>query len=142
MINELLEKEIKQIVENSGYNLFDIELLKENDTKILRISIYSKNGITHQDCQKISELISPLLDVYDPISEEYFLEVSSPGLERVLKKPQHFLCFIDNLIEITLEDKSKIRGILTSTDDSGFCIDGKYFAYSQIKKAKSIFEWK
>lgn len=142
MIDEALETQIKQIVENSGYNLFDIEFLKENDIKILRISIHSKNGIAHEDCQKISEIISPLLDVHDPIDDEYCLEVSSPGLERVLKKPQHFICFINQLLEITLEDKSKLRGILTNADESGFYLDDKYFKYQQIKKAKSIFEWK
>ncbi|RDU65678.1 ribosome maturation factor [Helicobacter sp. MIT 14-3879] len=130
------------MVESNGYILYDIELVKENNIKILRISIFSKNGIGHSDCEKISEIISPLLDVYDPINEEYFLEVSSPGVERILKKPNHFKCFINNKIQVTLEDKTKIIGILKDSNDCGFYLDEKYFTYNEIKKAKSIFEWK
>ncbi|MDE6885956.1 MAG: ribosome maturation factor RimP [Helicobacteraceae bacterium] len=129
------------MVENSGYSLYDIELLNENDSRIFRISITSLSGINHEDCQKVSEIISPMLDVYDPISEEYFLEVSSPGLERTLKKPNHFILSLNQKIEIKLNDKTKISGILTKADESGFYLDDKYFKYDEIKKAKSIFEW-
>ncbi len=141
MIDSKLESSIKQIVENSGYSLYDIELLNENDSRIFRISITSLSGINHEDCQKVSEIISPMLDVYDPISEEYFLEVSSPGLERTLKKPNHFILSLNQKIEIKLNDKTKISGILTKADESGFYLDDKYFKYDEIKKAKSIFEW-
>lgn len=141
MIDSKLESSIKQIVENSGYSLYDIELLNENDSRIFRISITSLSGINHEDCQKVSEIISPMLDVYDPISEEYFLEVSSPGLERTLKKPNHFIFSLNQKIEIKLNDKTKISGILTKADESGFYLDDKYFKYDEIKKAKSIFEW-
>lgn len=141
MINSELESQIQKIVEKSGYFLYDIELLRENESYILRVSITSKNGINHQDCQTINDLISPLLDVYDPIDGEYFLEVSSPGLERVLKKPNHFKLSIGDKIEIKLMDKTKIIGILNNSDDDGFYLDSTYYKYNDIKKAKSVFEW-
>ena len=141
MISSELESQILKIVEKSGYLLYDIEVLREQDSHILRISITSPNGITHQDCQKINDLISPMLDVYDPISGEYFLEISSPGLERILKKPNHFRLSLGDKIEIKLMDKTKVIGILENTDDEGFYLDSTYYKYSDIKKAKSVFEW-
>ena len=141
MIDAKLSSQIAQIVESEGYTLFDIEVVRENDNLILRVCIHSVNGIAHDDCQKISEIISPLLDIYEPFSGAYLLEVSSPGLERILSKPQHFACFVGQKIQITLSDKSKICGILDSADESHFVLSGESYAYSDIKKAKSIFEW-
>lgn len=141
MISSKLSAQIAQIVESSDYNLFDIEIVHENDNIILRVCIHKENGITHSDCQKISEILSPLLDVYEPFNSAYSLEVSSPGLERVLSKPQHFKCFLGQKIQITLQDKSKISGVLQNVDSTHFTMDGKIYAYSDIKRAKSIFEW-
>ncbi len=141
MIDAKLYSQIAQIVESEGYTLFDIEVVRENDNLILRVCIHSESGIAHNDCQKISEIISPLLDIYEPFEGAYLLEVSSPGLERILSKPQHFACFVGQKIQITLNDKSKICGILDSADESHFVLGGESYAYSDIKKAKSIFEW-
>lgn len=141
MIDNELESKITQIVESNGYNLYDIEILNENNSHIFRISITAPNGINHDDCQKISDIISPLLDIYNPIEGQYSLEVSSPGVERILKKPNHFKLSIGEIIQITLLDKTKIRGILSSADEIGFSLDNKNFKYSEIKKARSVFEW-
>ncbi len=143
MIDAKLSAQITQIVESQGYILFDIEVVRENDDIILRVCIHKDGGILHSDCQKISEILSPLLDVYEPFKDAYLLEVSSPGIERNLTKPQHFRCFLNQKIQITLNDKSKICGILSGADEAHFTLDGaRKFAYSDIKKAKSVFEWK
>ncbi|RAX55129.1 hypothetical protein CCY99_00055 [Helicobacter sp. 16-1353] len=136
-----LESQIANIVEQNGYSLYDIEILKENDSNIFRVSITAQNPITLEDCEKISDIISPLVDVYNPIDNEYFLEVSSPGLERKLTKPNHFKLSLGDKIQITLQDKTKIIGILGESNENGFFLDKQYFKYSDIKKAKSIFEW-
>ncbi len=141
MQNSELESQIKHIVESCNCDLYDIEVLNENESKIFRISISSPNGITHDDCQKISEIVSPLLDVYNPIDSEYYLEVSSPGLERKLTKPNHFKLSINQRIKITLLDKTTHSGILMNADDKGFTLDDTYFAYGEIKKAKSVFDF-
>lgn len=141
MIDSELESQITKIVEKNGYFLYDIEVLRENDAHILRISITSKNGINHSDCQKINDLISPLVDVYNPIESAYFLEISSPGIERILKNPNHFKLSMGDKIEIKLLDKTKITGILGKSDDEGFYLDSAYYKYSDIKKAKSVFLW-
>lgn len=142
MINATLENDIAKIVESQGCTLFDIEILRENDAEILRVTIHKKSGVTHDDCQKISEILSPMLDVYEnDFNEAYFLEVSSPGLERNLSKARHFECFVGAKILVTLRDKTKILGTLESADSRGFVLDSTRYEYDEIKKAKSVFEW-
>ena len=116
MIDAKLYAQIEQIVESGGYDLFDIEVVRENDNLILRVCIHKAQGITHDDCQKISEILSPLLDVYEPFDDAYSLEVSSPGIERILSKPRHFKCFLNQKIQITLNDKSNVCGSLQISD--------------------------
>lgn len=140
IMNEV-ESKIEKIVNSYNYDLYGIEILQENNIKIFRIYITSKNGITHEDCKKISDIVSPLLDVHNPIDGKYNLEVSSPGIERTLKNPRHFKLSYGDKIQITLNDKTKITGILQDSNDNGFTIDNKYIEYNMIKKAKSIFEW-
>lgn len=142
MIDAKLTSQIEKLVEAQGYALFNIEVAQENENRILRICIHHKDGIKHSDCQKISDLISPLLDVYEPFEGAYSLEVSSPGLERILSKPKHFACFVGQKVQITLKDKSKITGTLKSADETHFVLDSAIYLYNEIKKAKSVFEWK
>ena len=91
MITQDLHDKIESLITQKGLELYDIELLKENESMILRISIFKKEGISLDDCENISTLIAPLLDVELSDLEAYHLEVSSPGVERNLKKPKHFL---------------------------------------------------
>jgi ribosome maturation factor RimP len=84
-----LNSTIKTVVENEGFELYDIELVNDCDNMVYRVYITSPNGINLKDCSKISRLISPLLDVEEPVKGNYFFEVSSPGIERKLKNIQH-----------------------------------------------------
>lgn len=135
-----LEIKIKDIIEGLGYIFYDMNLLRENEKQILRIQIDAKHPITHDDCQKVSEIISPFLDVENPINGEYFLEISSKGLERNLTKTRHFECSLGEKIEIKLKDKQIISGILDKANSNGIGIDGQFIEYENIKKAKIIYE--
>ena len=75
-----------------GYDLWDVEYVKEGADMILRITIDTdaEGGITIDDCEKMHRAIDPLLDELDPIEESYMLSVSSPGVERELTKPMHY----------------------------------------------------
>ena len=137
---EKLNDEIKALVLNLGYKLYDVEILKENGENIFRVSIASQNGINHDDCKKVSEAISPLLDVYPPFENKYSLEVSSPGIERKLKTPNHFQLSLNERIKIVLLNGEKIIGILKDATMDGFHIDSNYYQYKDVKKAKIIFE--
>ena len=77
------------IAESLGCWLWDVEYVKEGARRVLRITIDSEEGITIEDCEKLHRAIDPVLDEADPIEEAYYLEVSSPGVERDLRTPAH-----------------------------------------------------
>ena len=82
---EDIKKECEPIIENLGYDLVDLEYIKEDANNYLRFYIGKRGGVSIDDCQKVSELVSDKLDELDPIDDSYYLEVSSPGLDRPLK---------------------------------------------------------
>ena len=110
---------IESVIEEQGYELVDVEFLKEGSDWFLRVYIDHEKGIMIDDCAKISQIISVLIDEQDPIAQEYMLEVSSPGIERVLKKDKDFVRFKGNKVKIKLfakflERKQYVGEILDS----------------------------
>lgn len=97
-MRELLEP----TVEDLGYELVFIELGNQGKQSILRLYIDAPGGIQIDDCETVSRQLSALLDVEDPVSAEYTLEVSSPGLDRPLVKPDHFKQFLGEQARITM----------------------------------------
>ena len=81
---------IKDTVEANGVSLWDVKYVKEGASWYLRVILDSEEGITIDDCTNVHHAIDPILDEADPIRDPYFLEVSSPGLERELTRPEHF----------------------------------------------------
>ncbi|MCE3039943.1 ribosome maturation factor RimP [Helicobacter anatolicus] len=141
-----LENKIERMIESLGYVLYDIAFLKENDSHILRISITNKeNKITLDMCQEVSEVLSPLLDVEFLDEKSYFLEVSSPGVERVLKTSRHFLLSLNQKVQVRLDNKEEFEAILKDYQDEKvvFEINGdtKSFDLKALKKVKTILEW-
>ncbi|HAE62819.1 MAG TPA: ribosome maturation factor RimP [Eubacteriaceae bacterium] len=90
------------IAEELGFELVDVEFIKEGQNWFLRIYIDKDGGVSLDDCQRFSGKINVLLDDADPISQSYFLEVSSPGLDRPLKKKSDYDRSIDKAIEVNL----------------------------------------
>lgn len=88
-IEERVETLIKPTIEEIGYDLYDVEYAKEGKNYFLRIFIDRPEGIDLNDCEKVNDAINDLLDTADYIKEQYFLEVSSPGIERILRKDKH-----------------------------------------------------
>jgi len=137
---------IKDIVESFGVSFYDTEIVTENDHKIFRVFITSKEGISLDMCAKISDMLSPILDLNPPIRGNYFLEVSSPGIERKLKKLEHFSTSIGELALITLYSTDKIRGEILKVEDNNITIkeeDGELATidFSDIQKAKTYYNW-
>jgi len=142
---------LKKVIEDCGVVLYDTEVVNENDEKIVRVYIVKKEGITLEDCTKVSHIISPLLDLEPPVSGEYRLEVSSPGIERKLTKLDHLKLSVGDLIKATIKegDKSiKIKGELLSVDGDKIKVfdkntkETKEFLYSDLIKAKTYYQWK
>ena len=127
-IEEKVEKLIKPKIEESGFELYDVEYAKEGKDYLLRIFIDSEKGIDLNDCEKVNNAITDILDEADYIKEQYFLEVSSPGIERVLKKDKHLKQNIGNKIELKLfkkdeNGKKEYIGILEKIDDNNIIIN-------------------
>ena len=142
---------LKKVIEDCGVVLYDTEVVNENDEKIVRVYIVKKEGITLEDCTKVSHIISPLLDLEPPVSGEYRLEVSSPGIERKLTKLDHLKLSVGDLIKATIkeDDKSrKIKGELLSVDGDKIKVfdkntkETKEFSYNDLIKAKTYYQWK
>lgn len=117
-VENLLQDKIKEL----GYELYDVEYAKEGKNYFLRIFIDNEKGIDLNDCEKVNDGIMDLLDEADYIKEQYFLEVSSPGIERILKKDKHLDMVMGEEIEVNLfkplDKKKTLDGILTGYDES------------------------
>jgi ribosome maturation factor RimP len=111
---------LEPAVEAMGYELADLELHVGHGNDLLRLFIDKDAGIDLEDCEKVSHQVSGLLDVEDPIAAHYRLEVSSPGLDRKLVKPEHFDRFIGCEIKTSLnrliDGRRRIRGRLMSRE--------------------------
>lgn len=115
---------VDPIAEALGYIVWDVEFVREGSEWYLRITIDSEEGISIDDCEKLHRAIDAPLDEADPIEQAYHLEVSSPGIERVLKYPWHFSCFVGGDIAVKLYaplpeagGTKQLRGILTAYDE-------------------------
>lgn len=101
-IQEIVYEIAKPIVDEHGFELVDVEYVKEGSNWFLRVYIDKEGGINIDDCQAVSEKLSVVLDEIDPISHAYFLEVSSPGLDRPLKTQRDFEKYRGSLVEVKL----------------------------------------
>ncbi|MGN0536678.1 MAG: ribosome maturation factor RimP [Acutalibacteraceae bacterium] len=91
---EIVTEIVKPIVEEFGLSLWDVRFVKEGAMWYLRIFIDKDSGVTIEDCENVTRAIDEPLDRADPIEQNYCLEVSSPGIERELIKPEHFDAFL------------------------------------------------
>ena len=111
------------LCEQLGYALWDVEFVREGADYYLRITIDSENGITIEDCERFSRAIDPVLDEEDPIAESYHLEVSSPGIERELKTPEHIAACVGEVVEAKLfaplNGSRTHRGTLQGQNEAG-----------------------
>jgi len=140
-----LETSIKLAVESLGAKLYDIVIIKENNRNIFRVVVTSPNGINLDKCAEISRMISPILDVEEPMSGVYNLEVSSPGIERKLKKKEHFMGSIGELVKIKNTNTEIFKGKLLKANEDKIVLLTKLeeveFTYDDILSASTYFEW-
>lgn len=133
MNNRELKLLIEPAIENIGYELTDLELKWDGSSNLLRLFIDRPEGITLDDCQAVSEQVGLLLDIDEPIQDDYVLEVSSPGLDRTLTKIEHYQRFIDEEIRVKLfspqDGRRNFKGHLIAVNDDAIEIkvDGEIF---------------
>jgi ribosome maturation factor RimP len=128
-VTDLAEELVTPILEEMNLELVDIEYVKEGKNWFLRIFIDQDNGIDIEECGKVSEKLSEKLDALDPIQQAYFLEVSSPGVERPLKKEKDFTKAIGKNIFVKLyepiDGEKAFEGELTDFDGNELQINIK-----------------
>ncbi len=123
-------KEISMpILEEANFDFIDVEFVKEGPNRFLRLYIDKPEGITLDDCKSVSEQLSVILDEIDPIEENYFLEVSSPGIDRPLKTDDDLNRALDEDVEVNLykaiDGMKRYEGILKAYDDNTFIIENE-----------------
>jgi len=140
-----LEESIKITVEGCDAQLYDIVSTKENDRNIFRVYVTAEGGISLDKCAEISRMISPILDIEEPMNGIYNLEVSSPGIERKLKKAQHFKASLGENIRVKDFNKDIVKGKLTFADDSEIKVTTEHgeeiISYDEISSASTYYEW-
>ena len=146
-IEERVESLIKQKIENIGYDLYDVEYSKEGKNYFLRIFIDKPEGIDLNDCEKVNDEINELLDEADYIKEQYFLEVSSPGIERILRKDKHLEKNIGKEVNIRLfkkdeNGKKEYQGFLKEFNENIIMLeDNISIERKNIAQIKTIYNW-
>jgi len=143
LVAEMIEPTIAAL----GLELWGIELNQQGRYSLLRIYIESAAGITIEDCEKVSRQASAQLDVEDPISSEYTLEVSSPGLDRPLFTAVQFEQFAGSDVNVRLRNpldgRRKIKGNIVKVEGDNIClqVDGVEYElfHSDIEKANIVF---
>ncbi len=147
-----VEEIIREPVEKLGYLLWDVDYYKEGADYNLLVTIEHSDrsrSIDLEDCEKVSRLLSPILDETDPIEQTYYLEVSSAGLERELSRAEHILYYVGETISLRLyapvNGNKNFTGTLLSYENEVFRLqteDGKEREFPQdtVAKATTVFE--
>jgi ribosome maturation factor RimP len=140
-----LNQQIEKIVKANGADFYGTETAQEDGNTIFRVYITQEGGVKLDLCADISHELSVFFDVNPPMHGAYFLEVSSPGIERKLEEPRHFISAVGERVKFKINGGDKEKGEITSADKSGFTITKKgeevRFEYANISKAKTYFEW-
>ncbi|AKP72445.1 ribosome maturation protein RimP [Piscirickettsia salmonis] len=127
--NESLTEMLSLVVTGLGFELWGIEQVPQGAQSVLRVYIEGPEGVTVEDCATVSRQIGAVLDVEDPIAGNYSLEVSSPGLDRLLFTSEQYQRYLEQELQIRLKilnnGKRRIRGRLTAVTEQGVCIDVK-----------------
>jgi ribosome maturation factor RimP len=152
---EAVIEKVQEIAErvgaSEGLEVVDVQLLGGGGSRVLRIFIDKPAGVTHADCEFISQQVGTILDVEDIIpGASYTLEVSSPGVERKLSKPREFERFVGQKVKVVLrqpvENQRHLTGTLKSFAGGVITLEpapGKsvQFPLEQVEKANLKFEW-
>ena len=150
-IEEKVEKLLKKPIKELGYKLYDVNYVKEGQNYFLRVFIEKDDGeICLDDCEKVNNGINDILDTADYIKEQYFLEVSSTGVEKVLRKDEHLKQNIDNEIQIKLfkpiNKQKEFVGTLKEFDENNIilCLENNgeiKIDRKDIALIKTVFDW-
>ncbi len=140
-----LREEVKKVVEDHDAQLYDEEVVSEDGRTLYRVYVTKEGGVDLDLCADISRDLSPMLDVYPPVSGQYNLEVSSPGVERTLKTPEHFEKSVGEKVNLKLSSGDRVKGRLKGFEEGEIILETEHgeerFPLSEVRKARTYFEW-
>ena len=147
---ETIVAAIEPVLATLGLEVFDVQLTGSGRASTVRVIVDRDGGVDLDAITAASERVQPALDALDHMGA-YSLEVSSPGLERPLHRPEHFRRAVGETVSVKLRDDDgevrRLRGDLVSTDERGVTVEagdtntGEHVDYDQIIKARTVFEW-
>ena len=133
------------VVEQCGCTLWDVEYVKEAGEWFLRLYIDKEGGIGIEDCEAVSRPVSDLLDEADPIQGSYTFEVSSAGLDRTLRKTEHFDACMGKKVDVKfyrpMDGRKEYTGILTGYEDGNVTVDGRTFEKKDVAQVRLHVEF-
>jgi ribosome maturation factor RimP len=139
---------VAPIVDALGFRLYDVEVVGSGRARTVRVLIDREGGVDLDGITAATQAISPALDDAEAVSGPYLLEVSSPGLERPLRRPEHFQGARGQTISITVHTDTgprRVRGVVLDANDTRCVleVDGERveFAYDSVVKARTVFDW-
>ena len=127
MLRDQLIELLQPVVVNLGYELWELEYAARSGGGLLRLYIDAPRGITVEDCERVSRAVSAVMDEKDPITGHYTLEVSSPGLDRVLRTAEHFARFNGEQVKVetttAVNGRKRFAGRLTGVSDGQIALE-------------------
>ena len=147
---ETIVAAIEPVLTTLGLEVFDVQLTGSGRARTVRVIVDRDGGVDLDAITAASERIQPALDALDDLGP-YALEVSSPGLERPLRRPEHFRRAVGETVSVKVRDADgearRLRGALVSADERGVTVDaadthgGEHVDYDQIIQARTVFDW-
>jgi ribosome maturation factor RimP len=146
---DIIAAAIEPVLATIDLELFDVEFTASGRTRTLRVIVDRDGGVDLDAITAATERISPVLDAHDELSGPFALEVSSPGLERPLRRPDHFRRAIGETVSVKTRDAGgevrRLRGVLHAADDQRISLDTgdatEHVGYDEIIQARTVFEW-
>lgn len=140
-VEKIVWKAAEPIAESFGCSIYDVEYVKEGQNYFLRVYIDKEGGVSTDDCEAVSRALDPVLDEIDPIESAYFLEISSPGIDRKLSRPEHFEAAIGKQIDVRLfspvNGSKELTGILRGVSDGIMTVETDDGNIVEIEKQKA-----
>jgi ribosome maturation factor RimP len=140
-VTERVHELVEPLLAAHDVEVVDVEQLGAT----LRVTVDRPGGIDLDAVSEATLVVSDALDRHDPIPGRYTLEVSSPGLERPLRTPDHFQRFVGTDVAVKtkadVEGDRRVEGKLESADDVGFVVAGRHLSYGDVDKARTVFVW-
>lgn len=139
--NERVRSVVEPPLSDKGFEVVDVE----RQGHVLRVTVDRAGGIDLEAVTEATRLVNELLDRHELVGDKTTLEVSSPGIERPLRTPEHFKRFVGTEVAVkakaSTEGDRRLTGVLEAADDEGVVVAGRRLAYVDIEKARTVFVW-